>query len=92
MKIIPVVVVFRYHWGNLIRVIFCSLFALSGCIIGVFVLAYGVKTAGVDATTLILVGTVSGVVGLVVQPFMAALSDKIGRKPVFISSVLLASL
>ena len=89
VKTIPVVEVFRNHWPNLIRVIFCSLFALSGSIIGVFALAYGVKTAGVDATTLIMVSTLSGIVGLVVQPFMAVLSDKIGRKPVFITSVLL---
>ncbi|NVN00751.1 MFS transporter [Arthrobacter sp. SDTb3-6] len=89
VKTIPVLDIFRYHWANLIRVIFCSLFALSGSIIGVFALAYGTKTAGVDATTLILISTITGVVGLVVQPFMAVLSDKIGRKPVFISSVLL---
>lgn len=89
VKTIPVVDVFRYHWANLIRVIFCSLFALSGSIIGVFALAYGTGTAGVDATFLIMVSTITGLVGLVVQPFMAVLSDKIGRKPVFITSVLL---
>ncbi|WP_181034184.1 MFS transporter [Arthrobacter sp. GMC3] len=89
VKVVPILDVFRYHWKNLIRVIFCSLFALSGSIIGVFALAYGTKTAGVDATTLIMISALSGIVGLVVQPFMAILSDKIGRKPVFISSVLL---
>lgn len=78
----------RNHWANLLRVVFCSLFALTGTILNVFALAYGTKTVGLPANELILVATLSGAVGLIVQPFYAILSDRIGRKPVFIGSVL----
>ncbi len=85
---LPLADLFRHHWPNLLRVIFCSLYALTGSILNVFVLAYGTKTLGLPASELILVSTLAGVVGLIAQPFFAILSDRIGRKPVFIGSVL----
>lgn len=86
---LPLGQLIRHHWPNLLRVIFCSLYALTGTILGVFVLAYGTKTMGLPASELILISTLAGAAGLIAQPFYAILSDRIGRKPVFIGSVLL---
>lgn len=85
---VPLVQLFRDYWANIVRVIFCSLYAITGSMMSVFTLSYGVDKLGLNASTLLAILTGTMVVTLVTQPLWAAWSDRIGRRPVFISSVL----
>lgn len=80
--------VVRNHWKNLLRVIFCSLFALAGTMGNVFAVTYATQYAGLSATVFLSVSSLVGLLLLVVSPMWAIASDKVGRKPVFIFSVL----
>lgn len=86
---VPLWEIARDHWRNLLRVIVCSLFALTGTMANVFAISYGTEHQGLDPSILLTITSVVGIVTLPVAPLMARLSDGIGRRPVFIGSVLL---
>lgn len=85
---VPVAEVFRDHLPALLRVMGCSLLAVSGSAINVFGLAFATKTVGIPANVYLLLGILVGVIGLFVQPLWARLSDRVGRRPVFAGSML----
>ncbi|MEV8148234.1 MFS transporter [Arthrobacter sp. NPDC080073] len=82
---VPVVEVFRSHWGAIVRVTFCSLAFAIDTVIKVFALSLATSVYAVPSSTMLWVLIVSHVCALVTQPLFAALSDRIGRKPVFIA-------
>lgn len=88
---VPVAEVVRDHWSALLRVMGCSLLAVSGSAINVYGLAYATKTVKIPANVYLLAGIAIGVLGLVAQPLWARLSDRIGRRPVFAVSMLLSA-
>ncbi|MDY5129750.1 MFS transporter [Actinotignum urinale] len=83
-----VVTLFRYHWKNVIRVIFMGQYAITGVLISNYALNYGTKYWNIPRSTLLALATVSLLVGLAVQPLWASWSDKIGRKPVYLISMI----
>ena len=85
---VPVAEVLTQHWKALLRVIGCSLLAVSGSAINVYGLAFATKSVGIPANVYMLMGIAFGVVGLVMQPLWAKLSDRVGRRPVFAASML----
>lgn len=85
---VPVAEVLTQHWKALLRVIGCSLLAVSGSAINVYGLAFATKSVGIPANVYMLIGIAFGVVGLVMQPLWAKLSDRVGRRPVFAASML----
>ncbi|MCI9888549.1 MFS transporter [Micrococcales bacterium 31B] len=84
----PIVEVVAHNWPNMIRVIVCSLFAVSGSMMSVFTVSYGVANFDLDATKLLSIVSIVGLISIPVAPLWAMLSDRIGRRPVFIVSVL----
>jgi MFS family permease len=86
---VPLWEIVRDHWRNLLRVIVCSLFALTGTMANVFAINYGTEQQGLDPSILLAITSVIGIVTLPLAPLLARLSDGIGRRPVFIGSVLL---
>lgn len=89
---VPVVEVLRDYWPNLLRVIGCSLLAVSGSTLSVFALAYAVQTVGIPASTMLTLGLAGGVLGLFTQPIWASVSDKLGRRPVFAGGMVLTAI
>ncbi len=85
---VPVAEVITHHWPALLRVMCCSLLAVSGSAINVFGLAYATKTVGMAANVYLTAGIAIGVLGLVAQPLWARLSDRVGRRPIFAASML----
>lgn len=85
---LPVVEVLRDHWRNVLRVVFCSLFAVTGSMMSVYAVTYGVQTVGLDASVLLSITSVLGLMMIPISPLWAMLSDRIGRRPVFILCVL----
>jgi MFS family permease len=81
---LPVAVLFRDHWAAVLRVIFAALIASVSTIFTVYALSYAVNTVGLARTPMLWVGVLANVVALAAIPLWAVLSDRIGRKPVFI--------
>lgn len=85
---VPLLQLVRDHWQNLVRVILCSLFALTGSMASVFGVNYGVEQQGLSADKLLAIASIVGIVSMPIAPLWAMLADKIGRRPVFVGSVL----
>ncbi|TFD86978.1 MFS transporter [Cryobacterium lactosi] len=85
----PAAQVFRHQWQDVIRVVFMSLFAVAQTVFTVFGLAYATSDAvGIDRTTMLWVATVSIAGSMVTIPLLSSLSDRIGRRPVWITGTL----
>jgi MFS family permease len=68
-----------------VRVVLCALVSVVSTIVGTWSLAQGTSDAvGLDRTTLLWMVILSNVVALVALPLWAKLSDRIGRRPVFV--------
>ncbi len=68
--------------------IFAALVAVVSTIFSVFTLSYAVNTMKIDRSTMLTVLILANVVALAAIPAWAALSDRIGRRPVFILGAL----
>lgn len=84
----PLVTLFRDHKANLVRVIFASLASTVSTIFGVYALSYAVNTVNIERSTMLWVSVAAAVTSLVVIPLFAILSDRIGRKPLYIIGTL----
>ncbi|BAQ45323.1 MULTISPECIES: MFS transporter [Methylobacterium] len=85
---LPVAVLFRTQWADVLRVIFAALVSVVSTIFSVFTLSYAVNTMKIDRPTMLTVLILANVVALGAIPAFAALADRIGRRPVFIFGAL----
>ncbi|GAA3816625.1 MFS transporter [Amycolatopsis tucumanensis] len=85
---LPVAVLFRDHWADVLRVVFAAVIAAVSTIFTVYALSYAVNSAGLERTPMLWVGVLANVVALGAIPLWAMLADKVGRKPVFIGGSL----
>ncbi|WP_328557905.1 MFS transporter [Streptomyces sp. NBC_00358] len=82
---LPLVVLLREHWADLLRVIAGALIASVSTIFTVWALAYATSDAvGMGRTPMLWVGALANVVALAAIPLWATLSDRIGRRPVYL--------
>ena len=80
---LPVAELFQNHTPDVLRVIFAALVSVVSTIFGVFVLSYAVNTMHIPRSTMLLLLVCTNVVALAAIPLWATLSDRIGRRPVF---------
>lgn len=85
---LPVAVLFRDHTPAVVRVILGALVSVVSTIFGIFVLSYAVNVVHISRATMLLLLVCSNIVALAAIPLWAILSDRIGRKPVFIFGAL----
>ncbi len=86
---LPVAVLFRDHWASVLRVVLCALISVVSTVFGTFALAHGTSDEiGMEESTLLWVVILANVVALVAIPLWAMLSDRIGRRPVFVLGAL----
>lgn len=86
----PLAVTFRYHKAAIIRVAVCALVNTVNVAFTVWAISYATNGVGIERSTMLWVPVVSNSVGLLVIPLSAMVSDRIGRKPVFILGALLS--
>jgi MFS family permease len=84
----PCAVLFRDHKASVLRVIFAALVSVVSTIFSVYTLSYAVNTMHIPRATMLTVLVLANVVALGAIPLFAMLSDRIGRKPVFIFGAL----
>ena len=85
---LPVVELFTRHGVDVVRVIFAALVSVVSTIFSVFTLSYAVNTMHIPRATMLTVLVLANVLALVAIPLWATLSDRIGRRPVFILGAL----
>lgn len=85
---LPVVELFSRHAGDVLRVIFAALVSVVSTIFSVFTLSYAVNTVHIPRATMLTVLVLANVVALGAIPLWAMLSDRIGRRPVFVFGAL----
>ncbi|MEU5258765.1 MFS transporter [Amycolatopsis sp. NPDC021455] len=86
---LPVAVLFRDHWADVLRVVVAATIASVSTIFTVYALSYAVNTIGLARTPMLWVGVLANVLALAAIPLLAGLADRVGRKPVFITGCLL---
>jgi MFS family permease len=85
---VPLTELLRSHRAAVLRVTFAALASTVSTIFAVYALSFATKTVDLDKTTMLWVAIVANVVALAAIPAWAMLSDRIGRKPVFIFGAL----
>jgi MFS family permease len=81
---LPVADLLKAHWRDVLRVICCAFIAAVSTVFGTLAISYAKTVAGVDGTTTLWLVVGANLVALGTQPLFGMLSDRIGRKPVFI--------
>jgi MFS family permease len=85
----PLGILFRSHWQGVVRVFFAAFIATVNTMFAVFALEFATSDdVGISDTWMLWVAIVANVVAVAVIPLWAMLSDRIGRKPVFVTGVL----
>ena len=87
----PLALLFRNHWRGVLRVFFAAFIAMVNTTFGVFALNfatsddYGIE---ISSTTMLWLAIIANLVAIATIPFWARLSDRVGRKPVFVGGLL----
>ncbi|WP_369226818.1 MFS transporter [Streptomyces sp. R39] len=82
---LPLVTLLRYHWADVLRVVAGALIASVSTIFTVWALAYATSASvGMSRTSMLWVGALANLVALGAIPAWATLSDRIGRRPVYL--------
>ncbi|WP_329332630.1 MHS family MFS transporter [Streptomyces sp. NBC_00663] len=81
----PLAILLRHHWADVLRVIAGALIASVSTIFTVWALAYATSdSVGMSRSSMLWVGALANVVALAAIPLWATLSDRIGRRPVYL--------
>ncbi|MEV5882188.1 MFS transporter [Streptomyces sp. NPDC052020] len=82
---LPLVILVREHWADVLRVIAGALIASVSTIFTVWALAYATgDSVGMSRSSMLWVGALANLAALAAIPLWAVLSDRVGRRPVFL--------
>jgi MFS family permease len=85
---LPLAVLFSDYAADVVRVVLCALVSTVSTIFGVYALSYAVNVVKIDRSTMLWVAILTNFVALAAIPLFAMLSDRVGRKPIFILGAL----
>ncbi|WP_171113900.1 MULTISPECIES: MFS transporter [Streptomyces] len=81
----PLAVLVREHWADVLRVIAGALIASVSTIFTVWALSYATSdSVGMSRSSMLWVGALANLVALAAIPLWATLSDRVGRRPVYL--------
>jgi MFS family permease len=86
----PLGELFRHHWTGVMRVFFAAFIAMVNTTFGVFALNFATSDdygIGISNTVMLWLAIIANIVAVVTIPLWAMLSDRIGRKPVFVTGL-----
>lgn len=81
---LPLPVLFRTHWADVLRVVLAALFASISTLAGVWALSFATDTKGMSDTAMLWLAVVANLIALITIPLWGRLADRIGRRPVFV--------
>ncbi|AXG81355.1 MFS transporter [Streptomyces paludis] len=86
---LPLVHLLRHYWRDVLRVVAAATIATVSTIFTVWSLAFATSdSVGLDKSVMLWVGVTANLVALGAIPLWARLSDRIGRRPVFLIGAL----
>lgn len=85
---LPVGVLLRDHWRDVLRVVLCATIAAVSTVYGTLAISYGKEIGGLAESTALWLVVAGNIGALFTQPLFGMLADRIGRKPVFIYGAL----
>ncbi|WP_309238053.1 MFS transporter [Streptomyces albidus (ex Kaewkla and Franco 2022)] len=86
---LPLVELVRHHWADVLRVVAGALVATVSTIFTVWALSFATSDAGgMEESSMLWTGVLANCVALGAIPLWAKLSDRIGRKPVFLTGAI----
>lgn len=86
---LPLFTLVREQWRDLLRVIGCSLFAVFQTLFAVFALAFATSGENqLEKSDMLWVSVISNAVAIAAIPLWAVLSDRVGRRPVWVFGAL----
>nr|WP_090275437.1 MFS transporter [Mycolicibacterium komanii]CRL68404.1 sugar phosphate permease [Mycolicibacterium komanii] len=89
----PIADALRRHWKQILLVAGAYLSqGVFAYICVAYLVSYGTTVAGIDRTQALFGVAVAAVVAVATYPMFGALSDRLGRKPVFLAGVILMGL
>jgi MFS family permease len=87
----PIVEAFKYNWGDMVRVVLCSLMNVIPVVATIFGAAYAVQPAygiGFSKSLYLWIPVIGNIVAVLVIPYVGNLSDQIGRRlPIIVGSL-----
>ncbi|WP_445166678.1 MFS transporter [Mycolicibacterium sp. Dal123E01] len=85
---LPIAEAFRRYWRQIL-LLACAYLSqgVFAYICVTYLVSYGTTVAGIDRTEALLSVFVAAVVAVLTYPLFGALSDRVGRKPVFVGGV-----
>jgi MFS family permease len=87
----PLGILFRDHWADVLRVFFAAFIAMVNTMFQVFALNFATSDdyeVGFSSTFMLWLAIIANIVAICTIPFWARLSDRVGRKPVFLTGVI----
>ncbi|MBW8739516.1 MAG: MHS family MFS transporter [Streptomyces turgidiscabies] len=82
----PLLILLREHWADVLRVIGGAMVASVSTIFTVWALSYATSdSVGMSRSSMLWVAALANVVALAAIPLWATLSDRIGRRPLFLA-------
>ncbi|GJF03491.1 MFS transporter [Pseudonocardia sp. D17] len=81
---VPLAEVLRVHWRAVLRIIVASFCLAPAALVYLFGLSYGVTVQGLDRSAMLTLIAGASLSLAITQPLFAILSDRLGRKPVFV--------
>ncbi|GAA1353117.1 MFS transporter [Arthrobacter koreensis] len=85
---LPVGVLLKHHWRDVLRVICCAFIAAVSTVYGTLAIKYGTEVGNVDAAITLWLVVAGNIAALFTQPLFGMAADRFGRKPVFIYGAL----
>ncbi|MDL5204832.1 MFS transporter [Streptomyces sp. ALI-76-A] len=81
----PLAILMREHWADVLRVVAGALIASVSTIFTVWSLSYATSdSVGMSRSSMLWVGALANLVALGAIPLWATLSDRVGRRPVYL--------
>ncbi|WP_440130338.1 MFS transporter [Corynebacterium glyciniphilum] len=85
---LPAMAVLKTQGVDVIKIVMITLYSVIQTTFNVYALSYATEHAGIERPTMVTINTVALAVSIAFIPFLAWVSDQIGRKPVlFIGAI-----
>ncbi|MFY0757979.1 MFS transporter [Metabacillus dongyingensis] len=82
---VPIIDTFKYHWKEVLIAVGAKVVETAPFyIFGTFIISYATGTLGFERSSTLNAVTIATLVTTIMIPFMGKLSDKVGRKPLYI--------
>jgi MFS family permease len=87
----PLAYLFKYHWRGVLRVMFAAFIAMINTLYTVFALTFATSATygnGFSSNFMLWIAIVANLIAIAIIPFWASLSDRVGRKPIFVTGAI----